>query len=338
MALPAPSARLLDTLRQRVRADFRLGVYFVFGGLTVAVLLPITALRFAQGHTLLAVIELVIIAIILLVVRHAWRGGNLDRLGILVTLLMTSGGALISAISPVGLFWLFPIVTASAFLAPTWLVLPACFALIGFLLWEGNALLEGGQPLAMLGALFVNGVFASVFARHAGARRAQLEQMASLDALTGAENRRALEIELEIAIAGARRDGRPVALALIDLDHFKRVNDLHGHDVGDRVLQDFVRIVQASVRRTDRLFRFGGEEFVLLMPATDEIGFEFAMAKLRKALLELKACGEPVTVSVGGAILQAGENRDGWLGRADDALYRAKEGGRNRIEIDLPPD
>lgn len=332
MALPAPSARLLDTLRQRVRADFRLGVYFVFGGLTVAVLLPITALRFAQGHTLLAVIELVIIATILLMVRHAWRGGNLDRLGILVTLLMTSGGALITAVSPVGLFWLFPIVTASGFLAPTWLTLPACFALIGFLLWEG------GQPLAMLGALFVNGVFASVFARHAGARRAQLEQMATLDALTGAENRRALEIELEIAIAGARRDGRPVALALIDLDHFKRVNDRHGHGVGDRVLQDFVRIVQASVRRTDRLFRFGGEEFVLLMPATDEIGFEFAMVKLRKALLELKACGEPVTASVGGAILRPGENRDGWLGRADDALYRAKEGGRNRIEIDLPPD
>jgi len=337
MALPASFARLLDALRQRVRADFRLGVYLVFGGLTVLVLLPITALRFAQSHTLLAVIELVIIAAILLVVRHAWRGGNLDHLGIFITVLMTSAGALIAAISPVGLFWLFPIITAGAFLAPTWLALPACFAVLGFLLWEGDALAQSGQPVAMLGALFVNGVFASVFARHAGARRVQLEQLATLDALTGAENRRALEIELEIAIAGARRDSRPVALALIDLDHFKRVNDRHGHDVGDRVLQDFVRIVQASVRRTDRLFRFGGEEFVLLMPATDEIGFEFAMAKLRKALLDLAVDGELVTVSIGGAILRPGESRDDWLGRADDALYRAKEGGRNRIEIDLPP-
>ena len=338
MALPAPLAGLLDTLRQRVRADFRLGVYLVFGLLSVAVLLPIAGVRFAQGHTLLALVELVIIAAILAAVRHAWRGGDLDRLGVAITLLMTSAGALIATISPVGLFWLFPIITAGAFLAPGWLALPACLALIVFLLWEGEALLRSGQPLAVVGALFVNGVFAAVFARHASARRAQLEQLATLDALTGAENRRALEEELEIAIAGARRDGRPVALALIDLDHFKRVNDRHGHDEGDRVLQEFVRLVQASVRRSDRLFRFGGEEFVLLLPATDEIGLEFAMANLRRTLAALTVSGEPVTVSIGGAVLRPGEDRDGWFGRADDALYRAKAGGRNRLEIDLPPD
>lgn len=338
MALPASLAGLLDTLRQRVRADFRLGVYVVFGGLTTAVLIPIAIVRFAQGHTTLALLELVLIAGILLAVRHAWRGGNLDRLGIAVTLLFTAGGCLIAAMSPVGLFWLFPIITAGAFLAPNWLAVPASLAVIAFLLWEGDALQHSGQPLAVLASLLVNGIFASVFARHAHARRTHLEQMATLDALTGAENRRALEIALGIAIAGARRDGRPVALALLDLDHFKRVNDRYGHDEGDRVLQDFVRIVQASVRRTDRLFRFGGEEFVLLMPATDEIGLEFAMNNLRRALATgLTVRGEALTVSIGGAILQPGEDRDRWMGRADEALYRAKASGRNRLEIDLPP-
>lgn len=338
MALPASLAGLLDTLRQRVQADFRIGVYVVFGGLTTAVLIPIAIVRFAQGHTLLALLELVLIVGILLAVRYAWRGGNLDRLGIAVTLLFIAGGCLIATVSPVGLFWLFPIITACAFLAPNWLSMPASLAVIAFLLWEGGALQQSGQPLAALAALFVNGVFASVFARHAHARRTLLEQMATLDALTGAENRRALEIELGIAIAGARRDGRPVALALLDLDHFKRVNDRYGHDEGDRVLQDFVRIMQAAVRRTDRLFRFGGEEFVLLMPATDEIGLEFAMNNLRRALAaSLTVRGEALTVSIGGAILQPGEDRDSWMGRADEALYRAKTSGRNRLEIDLPP-
>jgi len=96
-----------------------------------------------------------------------------------------------------------------------------------------------------------------------------------------------------------------------------------------------VQVVQASVRRTDRLYRYGGEEFVLLMPATDELGLELAMSHLRSQIrAALTVRDEPVTVSIGGAILRAGEKRDAWFTRADDALYRAKQGGRNRLEID----
>jgi len=318
-----------------MRSDFRLGVYLAFGALTVLIVLPVAFVRLAQGQTLLFALDIAIIAFIIGAVAYAWRGGNLDRLGIVVALGMTAGGCAVVGLSPGGLYWLYPIVTATAFLVRPRISVPLCAVVIAWLLFEAEALASTGQPLAALAAMVVNGVFVAIFAQYAGKKRLQLEQLATLDALTGAENRRALEIELEIAIAGFRRDGRPVALALIDLDHFKRVNDRFGHDVGDSVLQDFVRLVQASVRRTDRLYRYGGEEFVLLLPATDELGLTLAMSHLRTQIRHgLAVRGEPITVSIGGAILRMGENRNAWFGRADDALYRAKESGRNRLEID----
>ena len=332
---PALLQRFLDAVRHRMRADFRLGVYLVFGVLAFLILMPIAFVRLAQGHAALAAVELAIVAFIVGAVTYAWRGGNLDRLGVVVAIVVGAGGCVVATLSPAGLFWLYPIVMATAFMVQPRVSVPLCALAILYLLYDGRAIHATGQPLAAAAAMAVNGVFAMIFAQRAGERRVQLEQLATLDALTGAENRRALETELEIAIAGFRRDGRPVALAVIDLDHFKTINDRFGHEEGDRVLQAFVRVVQASVRRTDRLYRYGGEEFVLLMPGTDELGLELAMSHLRTQIREgLRVQGEPVTVSIGGAILRLGEKRDAWFTRADDALYRAKESGRNRLEID----
>jgi diguanylate cyclase (GGDEF)-like protein len=325
----------LATLRQRTRSDFRLGVYVVFGALAVLILLPIAVVRVVQGAMLHAAIDFAVVAFILGATLQAWRGADLERLGILVALAVATGGCVVASLSPAGLYWLYPIVMAIAFMVRPRVSIPIYAAVILWLAIEGDALAHTGQPLAALAALVVNGVFAMIFAQRSGERRVQLEQMATVDALTGAENRRALEVELEIAIAGFQRDARPVALAVLDLDHFKTINDRFGHDEGDRVLQRFVQVVQASVRRTDRLYRYGGEEFVLLMPATDELGLELAMSHLRSQIrAALTVRDEPVTVSIGGAILRAGEKRDAWFTRADDALYRAKQGGRNRLEID----
>jgi diguanylate cyclase (GGDEF)-like protein len=325
----------IAALRQRIRADFRLGVYLVFGALAFLVLLPICFVRLQQGAVTQAIVDFALVAFILGATAYAWRGGNLDRLGVVVAITVTLGGCMVTHVGTAGMFWLYPIVMACAFMVGPRLATALIAGVIAFLWVQGEAIERSGEPLAMLASMVVTGVFAMIFARQTGAHRAQLEQMVTLDALTGAENRRALELELEIAISGFRRDGRPVALALVDLDHFKKVNDRFGHDVGDRVLRDFVNLVQASVRRTDRLFRYGGEEFVLLMPSTDELGLELAMSHLRTQIRQgLSAGGEAVTVSIGGAILRVGEDRTTWFGRADDALYRAKDSGRNRLEID----
>ena len=322
-------------LRHRMRADFRLGVYVVFGALGLLILLPIAFVRLAQGNVPHAIVDFVIVLFITGATTYALRRGDLERLGFVVATGITAGGCAATHVGEAGLYWLYPVVMSTAFMVRARLAIVFCAGVIAFLWLDGTALREAGQPLAITVSMAVNGLFAIVFASRAGQRRAQLEQLATIDPLTGAENRRALEPELEIAIAGFRRDGRPVALALVDLDHFKKINDRHGHEVGDAVLQDFVRVVQSSVRRTDRLFRYGGEEFVLLMPATDELGLELAMSHLRAQIRAgLTARGEPVTVSIGGAILRVGEDREAWFGRADGALYRAKDRGRNRLEID----
>lgn len=330
-----PMGKAWDAIRQRMRADFRFGVYIVFGALAVLLLLPIAALRWTQGQALVTALNLVVIAFFIGTVVAAWRGANLDRLGIVLAVFIAIAGCAMATISVHGLYWLYPITMAIAFMVRARLAAPICLAVIGWLVIDREAIHATGQPLATVAALAANGLFAMVFAQRTSERRDQLEQLATLDALTGAENRRAMESELEIAIAGFRRDGRPIALALMDLDHFKSINDRFGHEEGDRVLCDFVQRVQASVRRTDRLYRFGGEEFVLLMPATDELGLELAMSHLRTQIREgLRVRGEAVTMSVGGAILRMGEDREAWFSRADEALYRAKESGRNRLVID----
>ncbi|MGC9456678.1 MAG: diguanylate cyclase [Halothiobacillaceae bacterium] len=168
---------------------------------------------------------------------------------------------------------------------------------------------------------------------------ARLREMATTDALTGLANRRALLERLEAECLRVNRSQRTASLLMFDLDHFKRINDTHGHAVGDRVLVRFAELLKSNRRRTDLAARMGGEEFVLLMPDTplDRAG-ELA-SRLRTEVLQspLKNdSGDPVdwTVSIGGTAIRPDDGDvDKVLLRADQALYRAKDGGRNRVEI-----
>ncbi len=165
----------------------------------------------------------------------------------------------------------------------------------------------------------------------------ELEKLAHTDALTGLANRRLLLARLEEEWARARRRDRPIALLLIDFDHFKRVNDTHGHLVGDRVLEAAGQTLAALVRPEDLPARYGGEELALLLPETDLDGACDAARRVRDALRGLPHVddlGQPfrVTVSVGIAVLQAraGASRD-LMARADAALYHAKANGRDGL-------
>lgn len=164
----------------------------------------------------------------------------------------------------------------------------------------------------------------------------QLEDLASTDELTGLYNRRRFLRIAEGELARLRK-GHQIGLALIDLDHFKRINDVHGHAAGDRVLQTFAAIARACLRDGDVLARYGGEEFVLLLPDTDAEQFGICCERLREAFASAQPVdpGIPVgqlSLSVGLTLLNAGDDLDASLQRADEALYRAKRGGRNRCE------
>ncbi len=162
----------------------------------------------------------------------------------------------------------------------------------------------------------------------------ELNRLATTDSLTGAWNRRYFEQAAGTGIARADRYGEPLALLMFDLDHFKLLNDTHGHPVGDKVLVELMRRVRPRLRATDILARWGGEEFVVLLP---HCGREEAV-KLAEKLRHLIATkpfppAGPLTASFGVAEFQAGETLDTWLKRVDDALYAAKSAGRNRVSL-----
>lgn len=164
----------------------------------------------------------------------------------------------------------------------------------------------------------------------------QLEDLASTDELTGLYNRRHFLRRAEAEVSRLRT-AHQSGLALIDLDYFKRINDLHGHATGDRVLQTFASVARSCLRDGDILARYGGEEFVLLLPHTDAEQFSACCERLREAFanaqpLDVKLQPGHLSLSVGLTLLRAGDDLDEALQRADEALYRAKGNGRNRCE------
>ena len=167
----------------------------------------------------------------------------------------------------------------------------------------------------------------------------RFRSLAEQDHLTGCLNRAAMEERLTIEFERTHRTGEPVACVFFDLDHFKDVNDRHGHETGDRALCHVVAVVQHQMRTVDALGRFGGEEFMVIMPATHITGAREAANRMRVALeetpLQVQGTTIPLTASFGAAVLGSRESKASVLRRADAAMYLAKRNGRNRVEISL---
>ena len=168
----------------------------------------------------------------------------------------------------------------------------------------------------------------------------QIRDMAVRDHLTGLINRRHMSELVELELRRYQSSGRPLVLAQLDIDHFKAINDTHGHAVGDLALQAFSRTARAHLRSSDVLSRWGGEEFVLLLCDTQP---DAAIELLQRVRIAVQANplvhGEraiPLTVSIGWAQHQRGESLEETLQRADHALYEAKRNGRNRLAPSLP--
>jgi len=157
------------------------------------------------------------------------------------------------------------------------------------------------------------------------------------DGLTGLLNHSRIEEELQIEVSRAEREGAPLAFVMVDLDHFKSVNDSYGHQVGDRVLKSLARLLKERMRRTDRIGRYGGEEFTVVLPNTDSAMAVKVMDNVREAFSKIKHRAEQgefsVTMSCGIAIYKQGETHLDLSKVADDALYEAKRGGRNKVVL-----
>ena len=197
--------------------------------------------------------------------------------------------------------------------------------------------------LMAIGAVMIALLFAAVASAarahgHALSLAEELHELATTDMLTGLPNRRQLMAQMETEIRRAGRSGRPLSLALLDVDRFKAINDRHGHPTGDAVLQAISEELRRVTRGGDVLGRFGGEEFAVLMPDTGLAKARLAGERLRAAIAK-RVIAFPdgtsgrVTVSAGVALLAGDEGCDHLISRADSALYEAKADGRNLVRL-----
>jgi diguanylate cyclase len=226
-----------------------------------------------------------------------------------------------------GLAWLF-LLTDKPISMPHGTYLERFATMTVFILTIGRCMFLGIFSSTMRQTLYKNGLeLKEAYKR--------IEELAALDELTGSFNRRCIMRMLDDEITRSRRTKAPCSIALIDLDWFKRVNDTYGHPTGDEVLRTFAITVFANIRAIDRFGRYGGEEFLLVLPDTPGDTARRLLDRLRTIIADLDwsafSPGMQVTVSAGVATLRADETADTFLARADGALYTAKARGRNRI-------
>lgn len=167
----------------------------------------------------------------------------------------------------------------------------------------------------------------------------QAQRDACLDELTGLPNRRTFKACVERELAQAGRQGWPICLAMIDIDHFKKINDACGHITGDEMISETASLLKSGIRTSDGLFRYGGEEFVLLLPDTHLAGAVLLAQRLRRKIATTRFPALPnqrLTVSIGLATWRPGLTVQEWLREADEKLYEAKYSGRNRLSYSDP--
>lgn len=210
----------------------------------------------------------------------------------------------------------------------------------------GGAFLPRPLNMVVIGSLLLLPVLATVGFLLMCTQRSQeeLEHTARLDYLTGIFNRRAIEDLATRAISGSRRHGIPLAILLVDVDHFKHINDQHGHEAGDQALVESVRRMRELMRSEDLVGRQGGEEFVVVLPDIDLGNAHAAAERMRRSfsdqpmrvLVGHRSVEIAVTVSIGVAALEASDLQfSHLLRRADRAMYAAKAAGRNRVMLDV---
>lgn len=263
------------------------------------------------------------------------RKPQLEIGGVLLSL-ATVGGSLLSAwqFGSDALPWTYLTLMSNFFIVRNQIATPLNLLLVAGLLLMPDVLLGHPAHLQALTVIVLVFGFGYHFSRRLQGDRTRLEMLASLDALTGVPNRRALEKSLQAHIDGIRHERYRQGLVVIDIDNFKEVNDHYGHGAGDTALSDLAAILRFELRANDQVFRFGGEEFVILADTGSHEALVRFTERLRKAVYEsLRGPGGRITISVGAA-MYAGEQRwQDWFARADAALYAAKGKGRNSVVV-----
>lgn len=297
--------------------------------------LPFAIRRFMNGEWLAGIVDAILIVGFLALGAHVFKTRKV-RLASITLSVLAVGGVLATVYlsGPQQVFWAFPALVGVFYLIRLREAI-ACALITVFALIP--PMLAADMPFETTTALItivITSVLAVAFSMITNRQRTQLLQLATKDPLTGAGNRRALDSKLRDVINAFQRTGVPASLLMLDLDHFKTVNDLLGHAAGDRILKNITKIINLRIRVTDSLYRIGGEEFVVVLEGADVKHATHLAEQLRTLVDANELVPEhTVTISLGVAEIRDRESPYDWLHRADEAMYRAKDAGRNSTSV-----
>lgn len=320
--------------RRRLQYDVRLASLILFGLIAVLFLGPFAIYRLTIGDWLAGLLEIVMIILILGCVVSAWRSTDARIQGTIIAVIISlSAAILITWLGNEAVYWIYVCLVVNLILSTRSIGLACNLLVIGVLALQPDTFPDRVHLGAFVATTLLVTIYSFIFATQVERYQTLLKVQTERDPLTQLGNRRMLESSLKMAVGSAHDQGLRHSLAVIDLDHFKRVNDRYGHATGDKVLKDVAELLKSTTRSQDQLFRMGGEEFVVLMTNTSLEGAETAAEKLRQQAEEkLRVEDGPITISAGLAeISPSDQNWESWLERADRALYQAKRDGRNRV-------
>lgn len=304
----------------------------LLGCLSIA---PLLLTRIIQQNWTLAALNSVLLAVFSGIAINILKNQYLDLsryiLGALIILGITST-TIIGGTSSV--YWLYPGFVGAFFIFRPKTAVILAFA-VGIVIYPFLIdRLASADMLVLYATLMPTVIFIYFSSRELRKQHAQLTALVSQDYLTQTGNRRAFNAKAEICIKQLNKQGLHSVLILFDMDHFKRLNDTHGHVVGDAVLKDVTTLVSASLRSTDRLFRLGGEEFAIIVQNAMLKDAVAISEKIRESLSTHRNIDLPsYTVSFGLAALNKQETVNQWMERADKALYHSKQNGRDQVSV-----
>lgn len=330
---------MLKLISKRLKHNFQLSIITLVGLFGVLSITPYALFRIYTADFTMAMADSIAILSIIIAVTYAWRTNNTRKAGVYLAVIFSTVVLIITLnVGTNGFFWIYPLILFNFFIVSPGRALAIMLSvisaiLINHLLQPHSVFSSQYQMITFLVSCLLTSLLTFVFAYITQNQRKRLKKLASHDPLTSAYNRRVMAEELKKAVYD-NRSARVYSLLIMDLDHFKKVNDDFGHLTGDQVLVDFVRIIKATIRENDQLFRYGGEEFALLLPDTKHEGLPIIAEMLQKQVFN-KLCSPAgaVSVSIGGAVLNSKENWQDWFNRADEQLYTAKQAGRNCYRI-----
>jgi diguanylate cyclase (GGDEF)-like protein len=312
-------------------------------GLLAVAVTVIAYLRLREEHWTMAFVDAGIVCIMLLLFAFVYVSRRTRTAGIFIALGFISAALMSTLLLGASeVYWAFPALMVAYFMLDTRQATILASGFVGCFL----AIVWDDVPHIALAriclTLVVTVLLAHAFSLTNRRQQETLRRLANVDPLTGAGNRRAQNLKLDACIAIFGRNHSPASVLIVDIDHFKKINDVYGHMVGDQLLVDLCELIRRSTRATETLYRHGGEEFVVIAEQTT-LEPAISLAEKLRAHIARKVfmSGIKLTVSIGVAELQSNESRESWLGRADTALYRAKGSGRNQVVVagsrDLKP-